>query len=88
MFSLKFYQHDNESHEVFSCERYNISNERCHPETPEELGQPTLAPMRFVVRMFRTWNDENPYYEAVGDREPYSHCYVVNESGKTIDTIR
>ncbi len=88
MFSLKFYQHNNDSHEVFSCERYNVSIERCVPENGEEIDQPTLAPMRQVVRMFRSLDDENPYYEAVGDREPYSHAFVVNDAGRTIDTIR
>ena len=88
MFTLKFYQHNNDSYEAFSCERYTVSVERCKPETKAEVGQPTLAPMKFVVRMFRALADDNPYFETIGDREPYGHAFVVNENGRTIDTIR
>ena len=88
MFTLRFEAHKNESYVMYSCQRYNGSIERCQPETAEELEQPTLAPMRSVIRMFRSLDDANPYYESVGEREPHHTCYVMNESGKTIDTIR
>ncbi len=88
MFTLKFYQHNSEAHEVFSCERYSVSEERREPETPEELERPMLAPMLTTVRMYRVWDDDNPHFETVGDREPYVTAYIVNEIGRTIDTIR
>lgn len=89
MITLRFEAHKNESYGMYSCQRYNVSIERCQPETDEELQQPTLAPMRSVIRMFgRSLNNDNPYYESVGEREPHHVCYVMNESGKTIDTIR
>lgn len=88
MFTLKFYQSNGDSHEVFSCERYSVEQERCEPETDEELARPTLAPMRTVVRMYRANDEDNPHYETVGAREPYGHCFIVNEIGRTIDTIR
>lgn len=88
MFTLKFYMHNNDSHEVFSCERYSVNEERCVPETPDELERSECAPMKFVIRMFRDFTDDNPYYETVGAREPYGHVFIVNEQGRTIDTIR
>lgn len=85
MFTLKFYQHDSEAHEVFSCERYSVSEERTDPNRGEE---PDAAPMRTVIRMYRAHDDDNPYYETVGEREPYGHAFIVNEVGRTIDNIR
>ncbi|MEE8538556.1 MAG: hypothetical protein V3S54_01980 [Woeseiaceae bacterium] len=85
MFTLKFYLHNSDSHEVFSCERYSVSEERREPDLNEE---PLAAPLKLVVRMFRSLDDDNPYYETVGDREHYAHAFVVNEGGKTIDTLR
>lgn len=92
MFTLKFYMHNNDSHEVFSCERYSVSVERaCGTEdegaTPERAG---FAPekLKLVIRMFRTLEDDNPYYETIGDKECYAHAFVVNDKGKTIDTLR
>lgn len=84
MFTLKFYLHNCDSHEVFSCERYSVNEERREPDLNEERF---AAPLKLVVRMFRTLDDDNPYYETIGDREAYSHAYVVNGGGKTIDTL-
>ncbi len=78
MFTLKFYMHDTDSHEAFSCERYSVSIERT---SNTEVG-PT------VIRMFRTLGDDNPYYETVGPQEPYGHVFIMNEQGKTIDTLQ
>ena len=83
MFTLKFYQHNSDSHDVFSCERYKVSIEKA----PSEDNDSPL-PLRAVVRMFRSLDDENPYYETVGPQEPYGHAFVVNDGGRTIDTIR
>lgn len=90
MITLRFEAHKNGSYEVYSCERYTVNVERCHSENDVELERPETAPMRSVVRMFRTLsNDEkNPYGETVGDREPYVVAYAMNDAGKTIDTIR
>ena len=85
MFTLKFYLHNNESHEVFSCERYSVSVERCEPDVNEIAPSPVL---KLVVRMFRSLEDDNPYYETIGDREHYGTAFVVNDKGKTIDTLR
>lgn len=79
MFTLKFYQHNTDSHEVFSCERYSVSVERSDTDNP---------PMKLVVRMYRSLEDDNPYYETIGDHECYAHAFVVNDKGKTIDTLR
>jgi hypothetical protein len=38
--------------------------------------------------MFRTLKDEDPYYETIGREECYGIAYVMNEQGKTIDTLR
>ena len=88
MFNLKFYQHDNDSYQAFSCERYTVTVERCPPAAPDELERPETAPMKLVIRIFRSLDDDNPYYETIGDREPHVHAFVVNENGRTIDTIR
>ena len=85
MLTLKFYQHNDDSHDVYSCERYKVTVGRSPPENGEE---PEVAPLQHVVRMYRDLQDDNPYYETVGDRETHSHAFVVNELGKTIDTIR
>ncbi len=83
MFSLKFYMHNTDSHEVFSCERYSVSVEQRFPET---AGAPPI--LKLVIRMFRSLEDDNPYYETIGDKECYAHAFVVNEQGRTIDTLR
>jgi hypothetical protein len=86
MFTLKFYMHNTDSHEVFSCERYSVSVERC--DLDEKESEFTARPLKLVIRMFRSLEDDNPYYETIGDRECYAHAFVVNEGGKTIDTLR
>ena len=71
MFTLKFYTHDNESYEVFSCERYSVKGN--------------------TIRMYRTIDDENPFQEGFGTLTPltpYGTVYVMNQEGKTIDTLR
>lgn len=88
MITLRFERHKDGSYDVYSCERYNMTIERCPPEGEEEKEVPAKAPLRRVVRMFRTLHDDNPYYESVGDREPHGVAYAMNDSGKTIDTIR
>ena len=88
MFTLKFYMHNTDSHEVFSCERYSVSIERCEREKPDSNDDPKASPLKLVIRMFRSLEDDNPYYETIGERECYAHAFVVNEQGKTIDTLR
>ncbi len=83
MFTLKFYMHNIDSHEVFSCERYSVSVERL----PERAAE-TSTPMKLVIRMYRSLEDDNPYYETIGEKECYAHAFVVNDKGKTIDTLR
>ncbi len=83
MFTLKFYMHNTDSHEVFSCERYSVSVEQLPVRSTEE--RPIL---KLVIRMFRSLEDDNPYYETIGDKECYAHAFVVNDKGKTIDTLR
>ena len=88
MFTLKFYMHNDDSHEVFSCERYSVSIERCERKEPDSNEKPKMSPLRAVVRMFRRFEDDNPYYETIGEQECYGHAFVVNDAGKTIDTLR
>lgn len=85
MFTLKFYLHNSDSHEVFSCARYSVSEERRAPDDNEDA---LAAPLKLVVRLYSSLEDNNPYYETIGDREAYAHAYVMNEGGKTIDTLR
>jgi hypothetical protein len=85
MLTLKFYRHPEDSYDVYSCERYKLSIEE-RPEAKE--AEPNTVPLRTVVLMFRYLNDDNPYYASVGDLEPYGIAYVMNDAGKTIDTIR
>ncbi len=82
MFSLKFYMHNTDSHEVFSCERYSVNVE----QLPTRVGESPI--LKLVIRMFRSLDDDNPYYESIGDKECYAHAFVVNDKGKTIDTLR
>ena len=82
MFTLKFYKHDfvgqaDDPHEVFGCERYGTQVER----TEEDV-------LVTVVRMFRTLDDDNPQYATIGVGEMFSTAFVMNNSGKTIDTLR
>ena len=86
MFTLKFYDHDfagnaDDTHEVFACERYSVKT---------ETRQPLLkaAVPVTVVRMFRSLDDDNPYCETVGPNELFGTVYVMNDKGKTIDTLR
>lgn len=83
-FALKFVRHDHnrDSGEVFSCERYNFNAEL----KPDRNGDCTISVTQ--IRMFRHLEDDNPYYETVGDQEPYQTCYVMNDQGKTIEVIR
>lgn len=101
--TLRFEKHGG-GHQVYSCERYNVSHEHCQAlvesggvgiNEVEVNGQKVYfthkteaGPLRHVIRMFRSMNDDNPYYESVGEHEPHGVCFVMNESGKTIDTIR
>jgi hypothetical protein len=85
MFTLKFYMHNTDSHEVFSCERYSVSVEQVPARVANTVAAPTL---KLVIRMFRSLEDDNPYYETIGDKECYAHAFVVNDKGKTIDTLR
>lgn len=79
MFTLRFDGHDGR-YVVYGCERYSVRyNEGVNPE-----GTITAT----VVRMFRHIDDDNPYYEQIGDKEPYSVAYVTNAAGRTIDRIR
>ncbi len=88
MLTLRFESNSNiGQYQVYECERYNVNCERSQPNQAEIESQ-EMAPLRQVVRMFRSLADENPYYESVGDREPSGVCYVMNASGKTIDVIR
>ena len=86
MITLRVEAHKNESYTMYSCERYSVSRELCQPECGLDVIEE--IPSRSVIRMFRSLDDGNPYYEAVGEREPNRVCYVMNESGNTIDTIR
>lgn len=83
MFSLRFEMHQ-DKYEMFSCARYNVSTERCQPGANEKEED---APLRKVVRMFKNADDDNPYYETIGDREPYAIAYVMNAAGQTVDRI-
>ena len=75
---------------VDSCERYSVRTEQYNPEdfATSSDGVPESVPSRRVIRMFRHWNDDNPYFEYVGVGDPYTIVYVMNDAGKTIDTIR
>lgn len=88
MITLRFEMHDGSTYDVYSCERYRVAREYLERENEPKSETPPDAVLRTVVRMFRHLNDENPYYESVGEREPYGVAYVMNDSGKTIDTIR
>lgn len=85
MFSIRFEMHQ-DKYEMFSCVRYNVSTERCQQE--EKDDKPEDAPLRKVVRMFKSDYDDNPYYETIGDREPYAMAYIMNANGQTVDRIR
>jgi hypothetical protein len=37
--------------------------------------------------MFRSLDDDNPYYEQIGGQDPYNQAYVTNSDGRTIDRI-
>ena len=89
MFTLKFYDHDfvgqaDDTHEVFACERYSVKAEQRADEGQDSKGKESFT----VVRMFRSLDDDNPYYQTVGPYEAYGTVYVMNDKGKTIDTIR
>lgn len=77
MFTLRFEAHDPDRYVVYGCESYHVGH-----EASSEKGHSR------VVRMFRHLHDDNPYFEQVGDTEPYGVVYVTNLAGKTIDTIR
>ena len=79
MFTLKFLNHDQKAHEVFQCGRYSVDGIPPDDSYPEGTS---------VIRMYRTLGDDNPYYETVGAEERYGTVYVMNEEGKTIDTLR
>jgi hypothetical protein len=79
MFTLKFLAHDQKSHEVFQCERYSVNSVPTDDSFPEGTS---------VIRMYRTLDDDNPYYVTLGPKEWYGVTYVMNEAGKTIDTLR
>ncbi len=74
------------SYTMYSCARYSVSRELCNPKDPDDAIEE--LPSCSVVRMFRSLGDDNPYFEHVGETQPYFTCYVMNESGNTIDTIR
>ncbi len=82
MFTLKFYEHNNDSHEVFACQRYKVTEKR-NPPGENECGETAFL----EIRMFRTLEDDNPYYETVGSAEIFAHAFVVNDVGKTIDML-
>ena len=87
MFTLKFYDHDyagnaDDPHEVFGAERYNVTAERRGEEKCEDG-----APFN-IVRMYRTPDDDNPYYETVGSQERFGRVFIMNNAGQTVDTIR
>ncbi len=94
MITLRFeaHQHNETSddlrYQVYECEKYNVSTERSPPQGQEEQLKPETAPLYKVIRMFRTMNDGDPFFESVGAREPNRVCYVMNANGKTIDVIR
>ena len=80
--------HNDDSHEVFSCERYSVSIERCERKEPDSNEKPEMSPLRMVVRMFLRFEDDTSYYETIGEQECYGHAFVMNDTGKTIDTLR
>ncbi len=79
MFTIRFEMHENNSYVVYQCERYSVR----YNEGVTEDGSITAT----VVRMFRSIDDDNPFFENISSENPIKCAYVTNESGRTIDRI-
>ena len=81
MFTIKFYKHFNDdsnssSASAVSCPRYDIY----------ERGNGSFE---VVVYRSHVGHEDGVAYQVSNDRhDGYQHCYVTNEAGKTVDTIR
>ncbi len=79
MFTIRFETHAGDVYDVYSCERYSVR----YGESISEDGTITAT----VVRMFRSVEDDNPFFEHISPENFYRRAYVTNQSGRTIDTI-
>lgn len=76
MFTLRFETHDG-NYTIFSCQKYHVGN------------QASTQGVQKVVSMYKTIDDPDAgMIEYIGDLMPYRVCFVMNDIGKTIDTIR
>ncbi len=87
MFTLRFERHNSSDYDVYECQRYSVS-ENSDPEDPNAINVTEATKRYRSVQMFRTLADDNPYYEQVGETQPYGVAYVTNDAGKTVDRIR
>lgn len=78
MFTIRFHSHTDDTARIgYECAKYEIQVRGVSNEGHE-----------LEVKMYRSWADDNPFFEYIGPETPYAQAYVMNSDGKTVDKIR